>query len=118
MDTDKLIQERDGDLYVGPSRVLVPVIATNYNRGARPEEIQERFPTLTLAEVYGAILYYLEHKDELDVRFAEEELRREEFWAAHHAAHAEFHDAMHARFEAARQQKRERGEYANEAAEA
>ncbi len=118
MDTDKLISERDGELFVGPSRVLVWVIAAAHERGETPEEIQESFPTLTLTEVYGALLYYLEHKDELDARFAEDQRITDERWAAYRAANAEFFDAMHARFEAARKQRRERGEQLGEAAEA
>ena len=118
MDTDKFIQERDGELYVGPSRVLVENIAIARGWGQTPEEIQENFPSLTLTQVYGAILYYLERQEELDARFAADQRIRDEFWEAHRAAHAEFHDPMRARIEAARQQKRELDVHANEAAEA
>lgn len=118
MDTDKLIQERHGELYVGPSRVLVENIAIARGWGQAPEEIQENFPSLTLIQVYGALLYYLERQEELDARFAEDQRIRDERHAAHRAAHAEFHDAMRARIEAARQRKRELDVHGNEAAEA
>jgi uncharacterized protein (DUF433 family) len=118
MDTDKLIQERYGELYVGPSRVLVWVIAASHERGETPEQIHENFPTISLAEVMGTIIYYLEHKEELDARFAEDERRFDEQMAANRAAHAEFYAAMKARIEAARKQRRERGEQVGEVAEA
>ncbi len=115
MDTDKLIQERSGELYVGPSRVLVWVIADHHNQGQTPDQIHESFPTISLPEVLGTIIYYLEHKDDLDARFAEDERRFEEWSAANRAAHAEFYNSMKARIEAARKQ---RGEQVGEAAEA
>ncbi len=118
MDTDQLISERDGELFVGPSRVMVWIIAAARARGETPEEIQENFPSLTLAQVYGTIVYYLEHQETLDARFAEDQRVYDKWWAAHRAAHAEFFDAMHARFEAARKQRREHAEQVGEAAEA
>src|SRR5579884_788933 len=107
MDTDKLIQERDGELYVGPSRVLVSVIAAYFEQGQTPEQIHDGFPSISLVEVLGTIDYYLEHKDELDARFADDQRLADERWATYRAANAEFFDAMHERFEAARRQRRE-----------
>jgi uncharacterized protein (DUF433 family) len=118
MDTDKLISERDGELFVGPSRVLVWVIAAAHERGETPEEIQANFPTISLAQVRGVIGYYLERQEELDARFAEDERRFDEWYAGYRAANAEVFDAMHARFEAARKQRRELDSKASEAAEA
>jgi uncharacterized protein (DUF433 family) len=118
MDTDKLIQERNGELYVGPTRVLVWVIAAAYERGETLERIHEGFPTISLTEVMGTIIYYLEHKEELVARFAEDERVFEEWAAANRAANAEFIDAMRARIEASRQRRRESGEQVGEAAEA
>lgn len=117
MDTDKLITERHGGLFVGPSRVLVENIVVAREQGRTPEQIQESFPTLSLTEIYGAILYYLEHKEELDARFAEDERKFKEWDAANRAAHAEFIEAMRARFETAREQRREAAVQAGEAAE-
>ncbi len=68
----------------------------------RPEQIQDNFPSLTLAQVYGAIAYYLEHQMELDVRFADDQQRLDEMHAENYAARKDFLDAMHARFEVGR----------------
>lgn len=116
MDTDKLIQERRGELYVGPSRVLVWVIADHHNEGRTPEQIHESFPTISLPEVMGTIIYYLEHKDDLDARFEADDRAFQEWWTQYRAANAEFHDAMEARFRAARKQRREQEAQLGEAA--
>jgi uncharacterized protein (DUF433 family) len=73
------IEERDGELYVGDTRVTVHVIVAMHNgHHYTPEEIQQSFPTVPLATVYGVIAYYLEHQEELDKRFAEDDAYFEE----------------------------------------
>jgi uncharacterized protein (DUF433 family) len=101
VNTDNLTRERDGNLLVAASRVSLQTIVTARRRGETPEAIQENFPTLSLAEVYGTLTYYFEHRDELDARFAEEQRVLDELDAANRAAHADFFDAMRARFAAA-----------------
>jgi uncharacterized protein (DUF433 family) len=48
------------------ARVSLDSIAHGFNRGQSPEAIQEDFPTLTRAQVYGAIAFYLDNQDEID----------------------------------------------------
>ena len=68
------VRERDGTLYVGASHVTAhSLIAAWRNEGYSAEELQASFPALTLAQVYGAIAYYLEHRQALDTRFATED---------------------------------------------
>ena len=40
-------------------------------RERTPAEILERFPTLTLEQVYAAILYYLQNREKMDVYIAD-----------------------------------------------
>lgn len=105
MNTDALIRASDGDLFVGQTRVLLRDLVAARARGEAPEEMREQFPSLTLAQVYGALVYYLEHQTELDARFAEERRALDELRAVNRAAHAEVFDALRARFEAERQQR-------------
>ena len=72
-------------------------------RGETPERMREQFPSLPLAQVYGALVYYLEHQPELDARFMEERRTLDALRTANRAAHAEVFDALRARFEAERQ---------------
>lgn len=89
---------------VAASRVSLQTVVMARRRGETPEAIQENFPTLSLAEVYGALASYFEHRDALDARFAEEQRILDELDTANRAAHADFFDALRARFAAARSQ--------------
>jgi hypothetical protein len=61
-------------------------------------------PTLSLAQVHGAIVYYLEHQGELDARFAEEDHALDEAHAENRAANTDFFGSMRARLEAGKSQ--------------
>ena len=56
------IEERDGGLYVAGSRVSLDSVVIRFQEGASPEKIVHSFSTLKLAQVYGAIAYYLENE--------------------------------------------------------
>lgn len=71
-------------------------------RGQTPEQIRDDFPSLTLAQIHGAIVYYLEHQAQLDDYFEQNRRVLDELHAATYATQAEFVDAMRARIEAAR----------------
>lgn len=52
-------------------------------RGQSPEEIVANFPQLSLADVYAALAYYLDHQEEIDRRMRQadefvEKLRRKQ----------------------------------------
>jgi uncharacterized protein (DUF433 family) len=69
---------RDDDIYGGKPciaghRIAVHDIAVWHNAGYTPDRIiEEIYPTLRLPEVYAALLYYYEHKDEIDAEIASE----------------------------------------------
>lgn len=46
--------------------------------GLSPDEIVHAYPTLTLADVYAAMAYYWDHRDELERVMAEEHALAEE----------------------------------------
>lgn len=74
--------DQDGAARVGGTRVLLDVIVDAFLNGDSPEEIQDGYDAVTLADVYGVISYYLTHREEVDayMRQREEEaeaLRRE-----------------------------------------
>ncbi len=64
---------QDGSVRVGNSRVTLDSVLHEFKRGSTAEQIQDDFPSLTLREIYGAISYYLDHKDPI-----EEYLRKRE----------------------------------------
>jgi len=42
------------------------VVAYVLQQGMTPEELVERFPHVSLAQVYDALSYYYDHKDQID----------------------------------------------------
>jgi len=70
------VEERAGTYYVRGQRVPLISIILHWNNGDSPEAIRQKFPTLTLAEVYAGVVYYLDHQDTLDQHFAK--IRQEE----------------------------------------
>jgi len=55
-----------GNLIIKGTRVSVANIAGFYLMGFGPEEIQRELPHLTLAQVYDAIAYFLDHREDID----------------------------------------------------
>lgn len=77
--------DEHGVVRVGDSQVLLDIVVQEFNNGAEPEAIAQGYPTLDLADVYGAIAYYLRHRkdidDYLDTRRQEAETLRQEIEA-------------------------------------
>lgn len=96
------VEEREGVLYVRDSRVPLESIVWPWREGHSAEEIQDAFATLTLAEVYGAVAYYLEHREDVDRRLAEGVAAFEAQRSASHAAEPERYAALHRRLAEAR----------------
>jgi len=85
------VQHRDGNIYVGPSRVTIDTVIINWrDNGRTPEQIHESFPTVPLAHIYGAIAYYLDHKDEIDEWLREGEVLWQQGWQESQRAHADW----------------------------
>lgn len=59
-------EERSGGYYVAGTRVSLDSIVQCFNEGLSPEAILEEFETLTLAQVFGAIAFYLENQPAVD----------------------------------------------------
>jgi uncharacterized protein (DUF433 family) len=95
--TTKYVRQQDGNWYVGTGRVQLYGVIAQWQQGYSPEEIQVSFPSLTLAEVYGSVLYYLEHQETLDASFREQDELFARLKAQHEAQHAEFHSELRQR---------------------
>jgi uncharacterized protein (DUF433 family) len=54
-----------GSPVIKGTRVSVASIAGFYQMGFGPEEIQRELPHLTLAQVYDAIAYFLDHREDI-----------------------------------------------------
>lgn len=68
-----LRRDASGALRVGGSRVLAELVIRAFQDGSTPEAISQRYPAVTLADVYAVIAYYLRHRDELEGYLEERE---------------------------------------------
>ena len=84
MDRD-FVESRDGGFYLVGSRVPLDFIVREFQHGEPPEAIRSHYPTLSLEQVYGAITFYLGHKDEVENAIAERERGEDEFSKMHPA---------------------------------
>ena len=69
------IEERNGGYYVAGTRISLDSVVYSFERGDSPEAIQENFPLLKLAQIYAAIAFYLDNREEVQ-RYLENEERR------------------------------------------
>lgn len=83
MSDDAYIEHRDDAYVVAGTRVSLDSIVYAFLSGQSAETIAQAFPVLRLEQVYGAVTYYLAHRDNVD-RYLES--RRHDFAAARQAA--------------------------------
>jgi uncharacterized protein (DUF433 family) len=60
------IEERNGGFYVAGARISLDSVVYSFKEGQSPEAIQEDFPLLKLAQIYGVIAFYLDHQASID----------------------------------------------------
>ena len=58
--------DEDGSVRVAGSRVTLDTIVAMFRQGASPEEIAEHFPTISLADVYAVVTFYLRHQADVE----------------------------------------------------
>lgn len=87
---------------VGDTRVLFELVIWAFQDGVTPDAIVQRFPTLALADVYGAITYYLRHRDEVEAYLAERSSKAEEIERRIDREQSDLHE-IRARLQARRQ---------------
>ena len=81
--SDGYIEQHDSLYLVAGTRVSLDSIVYAFLSGQSAEAIAQAFPVLNLEQVYGAITYYLAHRDDID-RYLQN--RRQDFDAARQAA--------------------------------
>jgi uncharacterized protein (DUF433 family) len=58
---------------------VMDVVVWHEHRGMSPEEIVTVFPSITLADVYAALAYYLDHREDVEAEFRHEEEMAEKY---------------------------------------
>lgn len=68
------VEQRDGGYYLAGSRIGLDSVVHLFKRGASPESILQSFPMAgSLEAIYGAITFYLAHKNEVEAYLADQE---------------------------------------------
>lgn len=58
--------DANGVVKIGGSRVTLDTVVRAFMRGATAEEIAQQYPSISLADVYATISYYLQHRKEVE----------------------------------------------------
>ena len=85
MSSEYITQLENGAYRIAGTRVSLDSVVYAYRRGELPEGIVVSFPSLTLAQVHGALAFYLDHRAEIDAYLQQNEA---DFEAMRQAARA------------------------------
>ena len=74
--------DADGVIRVGNTRVTLHTLIGFYNSGQTPEDLHDGFSTVSLADIYAVVAYYLANRDTVDeylhqIDVEAEQIRRE-----------------------------------------
>jgi uncharacterized protein (DUF433 family) len=84
MPTNEHVEVRNGGYYIAGTRIGLDVVAYDFRRGRSAEAIFEAYPSIgSLAKVYGAITFILEHRADVDAYLKDQERIFEEIKAQH-----------------------------------
>jgi uncharacterized protein (DUF433 family) len=77
---------QEGTPVIAGTRTKVVMIAVDHNaQGWDANRIRQEYPYLSLGQIYSALAYYYDHKDDIDRAIAESDRRFEELRAARSA---------------------------------
>ena len=78
------VEVHNGGYYVAGTRVGLDVVSYDFRRGRSAEAIFEAYPSIgSLAKVYGAITFILEHPAEVDAYLKDQERVLDDIKARH-----------------------------------
>jgi uncharacterized protein (DUF433 family) len=69
------LDERNVPIIAGTTMKIVELVTGQIAHGWSPEELHFQHPYLTMSQIYSALAYYWDHKEELDADIK----RREEY---------------------------------------
>ena len=84
MPTNEYIEVRNGGYYVAGTRIGLDVVVYDFRDGRSADAIFEAYPSIgSLAKVYGAITFILEHPKEIEAYLEDQDGRYDELKAKH-----------------------------------
>lgn len=101
---DKYVIKLDNGAYrIADTRVSLDSVIYSYRRGNLPETIARQFSVLSLAQIYGAIAFYLSNREEIDEHLKQGEIAYEQLRQKRREADPEFY----ARFDRLREKMKQ-----------
>ena len=92
MNSEYITKLENGAYRVAGTRVSLDSVVYAYRRGELPEGIVVSFPSLTLAQVHGALAFYLDHRAEIDAYLQQNEAEYEAMRQASRAKDPAFYE--------------------------
>lgn len=81
---NQYLEMRNDAYYIAGTRIGLDVIVHEFRNGTSTEAIFDAYPAIcSLAKLYGAITFILEHPDEVNAYLQRQEERFREFAATH-----------------------------------
>jgi uncharacterized protein (DUF433 family) len=82
MPTNEYVEIRNGAYYIVGTRIGLDIVAHDFRNGKYAESIFESYPSIgSLAKVYGAITFILEHPADVDAYLQDQDRRYEDIQA-------------------------------------
>jgi uncharacterized protein (DUF433 family) len=94
------VEYRDSGYWIAGTRVSLDSVMYAFLEGLSPESIMESFDTLMLEEVYGALTFYLGHRDDIDAYLRQSDAEFDTLYSRTRDAHP----LLYQKLEKARQQ--------------
>ena len=101
--TNLLVRTPQGSWRIAGTRISLDSVVHSFCDGATPEEICQDFPGLSLAQVYAAIAYYLNNREQVDRYLEDAEQSAEDLRQELSSRHRDFLRDVRQRLTAARQ---------------
>lgn len=68
-----LARDQAGRLMVPNTRISLDILVADFKRGRTPEAIYDAYATVSLADIYAVLAYYLRHQAEVEEYLAEQD---------------------------------------------
>jgi uncharacterized protein (DUF433 family) len=60
------VAQRDNGYFIADTRVSLDSVVYAFLRGESPEGLADSFPALQLEQIFGALAFYMAHRDTID----------------------------------------------------
>jgi uncharacterized protein (DUF433 family) len=68
-----LVRDEAGRLMVVGTRISLDILVADFKLGRTPEAIHDSYETVSLADVYAVLAYYLRHRAQVETYLGEQE---------------------------------------------